>query len=202
MKMPNNTMTASTRSIRTNVTEVLLSGGTYRSLEQQQLSPAEEKFETIRRVSGFILAPLGFLFMLWVPNDMEPTQQKVAAVLIGVILLWLCESLPIPVTALLGVGSMVLIGTAPAAEVLAPFGSTTIFTFIGAFILAQARCCAKTRLLRAGFARCRQFHRAHHLGLWRYYLCAVGICLQHRHSCHAASDRAGHSDRHRAAHAG
>ena len=86
MKMPNNTMTASTRSIRTNVTEVLLSGGTYRSLEQQQLSPAEEKFETIRRVSGFILAPLGFLFMLWVPNDMEPTQQKVAAVLIGVIL--------------------------------------------------------------------------------------------------------------------
>ena len=75
MKMPNNTMTASTRSIRTNVTEVLLSGGTYRSLEQQRLSPAEEKFETIRRVSGFILAPLGFLFMLWVPNDMEPTQQ-------------------------------------------------------------------------------------------------------------------------------
>lgn len=141
MKMPNDITTATspgTRTIRTNVKEVLLSGGTYRSLEQQQLSPVEEKFETIRRISGFILAPLGFLFMMFVPSGMEPTQQKVAAVLVAVILLWLCESLPIPITALLGVGLMVLIGTAPASDVLAPFGSTTIFTFIGAFILAQA----------------------------------------------------------------
>ncbi|MEJ6549770.1 DASS family sodium-coupled anion symporter [Corynebacterium sp. USCH3] len=125
-------------SPRTNVADVLLRGGTYRSLEQQQLSPMEEKFEKFRRISGFILAPLGFILMLTVPGGMDPTQQKVAAVLVGVILLWLCESLPIPVTGLLGVGMLVLIGTAPAAEVLAPFGSTTIFTFIGAFILAQA----------------------------------------------------------------
>ncbi len=126
------------RSRRTNVAEVLLRGGTYRSLEQQQLSPAEEKFEKVRRISGFILAPLGFILMITLPDGMDPTQQKVAAVLVGVILLWLCESLPIPVTGLLGVGMLVLIGTAPASDVLAPFGSTTIFTFIGAFILAQA----------------------------------------------------------------
>ena len=125
-------------SPRTNVAKVLLRGGTYRSLEQQQLSPMEERFEKFRRVSGFILAPIGFILMLTVPDGMDPTQQKVAAVLVGVILLWLCESLPIPVTGLLGVGMLVLIGTAPAADVLAPFGSTTIFTFIGAFILAQA----------------------------------------------------------------
>ena len=123
---------------KTDVTRALLGGGTYRGLDQQRLSPAEERVEKIRRTSGFFLAPLGFLLMWFLPQGMDPTQQKVAAVLTGVILLWLCESLPIPVTGLLGVGVMVLVGVAPAGEVLAPFGSTTIFTFIGAFILAQA----------------------------------------------------------------
>lgn len=123
---------------RTDVARALLGGGTYRSLDQQKLSPAEEKVERIRRISGFFLAPLGFLVMWFLPLGLEETQQKVAAVLMGVILLWLCESIPIPVTGLLGVGLMVLVGVAPASEVLAPFGSTTVFTFIGAFILAQA----------------------------------------------------------------
>src|SRR5699024_7845874 len=123
MKMPNKISTvasSSARSLRTKVAEILLRGGTYRSLERKQLSPMEEKFETIRRVSGFILAPLGFLAMMIIPEGMDPTQQKVAAVLVGVILLWLCETLPIPVTGLFGVGLLVVIGAAPASEVLAP----------------------------------------------------------------------------------
>lgn len=123
---------------KTDVSKALLGGGTYRGLDQQRLSPLEERVEKIRRVSGFFLAPIGFLAMWFLPQGMEGTQQKVASVLIGVILLWLCESIPIPVTALLGVAMMVLVGVAPASDVLAPFGSSTIFTFIGAFILAQA----------------------------------------------------------------
>ena len=58
--------------------------------------------------------------------------------LLGVIVLWICEPVPIPVGGLIGVGAIVVLGVAPAGDVLAPFGSTTIFTFIGAFILAQA----------------------------------------------------------------
>jgi sodium-dependent dicarboxylate transporter 2/3/5 len=123
---------------KTDVSKALLGGGTYRGLDQQRLSPLEERVEKIRRVSGFFLAPIGFLAMWFLPQGMDGTQQKVASVLIGVILLWLCESIPIPVTALLGVAMMVLVGVAPASDVLAPFGSSTIFTFIGAFILAQA----------------------------------------------------------------
>ena len=69
---------------------------------------------------------------------MDRTQQLLAAVLLGVIILWICEPVPIPVGGLLGVAAVVILGVAPASEVLAPFGSTTIFTFIGAFILAQA----------------------------------------------------------------
>jgi len=59
-------------------------------------------------------------------------------VLLGVIVLWVCEPIPIPVGGLIGVAAIVLLGVAPSDEVLAPFGSTTVFTFIGAFILAQA----------------------------------------------------------------
>ncbi len=58
--------------------------------------------------------------------------------LLGVIVLWVCESMPIPVSGMVGVSAIILLGVAPADDVLAPFGSTTIFTFIGAFILAQA----------------------------------------------------------------
>ena len=39
-----------------------------------------------------------------------------------------------------------LLGVAPADDVLGPFGSSTVFTFIGAFILAQA-------MLKHGLAR-------------------------------------------------
>lgn len=52
--------------------------------------------------------------------------------------MWICEPVPIPVGGLIGVSLIVLLGVGTATEVLAPFGSSTIFTFIGAFILAQA----------------------------------------------------------------
>ena len=69
---------------------------------------------------------------------MEPQQQTLAGVLLGVIVLWITEAVPIPVGGLLGVAAVVLLGVAPADDVLEPFGSSTVFTFIGAFILAQA----------------------------------------------------------------
>lgn len=132
------TRSSTTTRPRTDVTQALMGGGTYRGLDQQRLSPSEERVERIRRISGFFLAPACAVLTWWLTSGLEPMQQRVAAVLVGVIILWLCESIPIPVTGLLGVAALVLVGAAPASEVLAPFGSTTIFTFIGAFILAQA----------------------------------------------------------------
>ena len=118
--------------------ERLLGGATYRSLGEQQLSPAEERFERGRRTVGLFLAPLVALLFLALPLDMEPQQQTLAGVLLGVIVLWISEAVPIPIGGLLGVAAIVLLGVAPADDVLGPFGSSTVFTFIGAFILAQA----------------------------------------------------------------
>ncbi|MFC3493953.1 SLC13 family permease [Glycomyces rhizosphaerae] len=123
---------------RTDVEKTLLSGSTYRSLTELGRSGAEAKFEKGRRLVGWFLAPAVFLLFFFLPLDMPGAQQSLAAVLLGVVVLWICEPIPIPVGGLIGVSAIILLGVAPSDEVLAPFGSTTIFTFIGAFILAQA----------------------------------------------------------------
>lgn len=123
---------------RTDVEKVLLGGKTFRSLSEQKLSPAEERFEKGRQTVGWFLAPLIAVTFALLPLDLDPTQQTLAAVLLGVIVLWICEPVPIPIGGLIGVSAIILLGVAPSDEVLAPFGSTTVFTFIGAFILAQA----------------------------------------------------------------
>lgn len=130
--------TSASPAARTDVRAALLGGRTFRSLSEQKLSPREEKFEKARQTLGFFLAPAVAIIFALLPTGMDGTQQLLAAVLLGVIILWICEPVPIPVGGLIGVAAVVLLGVAPANEVLAPFGSTTIFTFIGAFILAAA----------------------------------------------------------------
>jgi solute carrier family 13 (sodium-dependent dicarboxylate transporter), member 2/3/5 len=131
---------------RTDVTKALLGHATYRSLGEQRLSPTEERFERARRTTGLWLAPLVTVVFLALPLDMPATQQTLGGILLGVIVLWVTEPVPIPVGGLIGVGCIVLLDVANATDALAPFGSSTIFTFIGAFILAQA-------MLKVGLAR-------------------------------------------------
>ncbi|MBM2618456.1 DASS family sodium-coupled anion symporter [Actinoplanes sp. LDG1-06] len=131
---------------KTDVEKRLLGGATYRSLGEQQLSPAEERFEKGRRTAGLFLAPAVTIIFLALPLSIPAGQQVLGAVLLGVIVLWVTEAVPIPVGGLIGVALIVVFGVAEATDVLAPFGSSTVFTFIGAFILAQA-------MLKHGLAR-------------------------------------------------
>ena len=130
----------------TDVDAAFLDNATYRSLGEQTLSPAEERFEKGRRTVGLFLAPAVTLVFALLPLDLARDQHLLAAVLLGVIVLWITEPVPIPIGGLIGIGAIVVLGVVPANEALAPFGSTTVFTFIGAFILAQA-------MLRHGLAR-------------------------------------------------
>jgi len=123
-------------------------GGTYRTLDEQQgrLSEAEERFERGRRTIGLFLGPALFAVMLALPLELEPEQQRLAAVLVFVITYWVTEAIPIPVSALLGLALAVLIDAAPAPEegdttadlVFGAFASSTIFLFIGGFIIAHS----------------------------------------------------------------
>ncbi len=134
---------------RVDVEQELLGGSTYKGVAEQQLSEREERFERRRRTLGFILAPATTIVLFLLPLDLPQTQHTVAAVLGGVIVAWITEPIPIPVSGMLGASILILLGVGGedgADAVLAPFGSGTIFTFIGAFILAQS-------MLKHGLAR-------------------------------------------------
>ena len=103
------------------------------------LSPGELKFEHYRRRVGLVLAPAVFITLLLVPTPtLSGPAHRLAAILAAVVVLWISEVLPMPVTALLGAVAAVVMNVAPAKEVLAPFADPLIFLFIGAFILARA----------------------------------------------------------------
>jgi solute carrier family 13 (sodium-dependent dicarboxylate transporter), member 2/3/5 len=131
---------------RTDVDKAMLGSATYRSLGEQRLSPGEERFEKARRTVGLWLAPLVSVVFLLLPLDLPDNQHTLGGVLLGVIVLWVTEAVPIPIGGLIGVGAIVVLGVVPPDEALGPFGSSTVFTFIGAFILAQA-------MLKHGVAR-------------------------------------------------
>ncbi len=91
------------------------------------------------QIVGAVLAPAVLVLLLLLPlRGLSPEAHRLAAVLGAVVVLWITEALPLPVTALLGAAASVLLGVAPAKEVFAPFADQLIFLFIGAFILARA----------------------------------------------------------------
>jgi sodium-dependent dicarboxylate transporter 2/3/5 len=131
---------------RTDVDAAFRGSATYRSLGEQELSPAEERFEKGRRTVGLFLAPVVTIVFALAPVGLPRDQHLLAAILLGVIVLWITEPVPIPIGGLIGIGAIVVLGVVPADDAVAPFGSTTVFTFIGAFILAAA-------MLKHGLAR-------------------------------------------------
>ena len=121
---------------------------TYRTFDEQEgrLSEAEKRFERRRRTIGLFLGPVVFAAMLLIPFDLDGNQHRLAAILAFVVVWWLTEAIPIPVTALLGVVLVALLeATPPPPEddaaidvVTATFTDDTILLFIGSFIIAQS----------------------------------------------------------------
>jgi Sodium:sulfate symporter transmembrane region len=121
--------------------EAIGRGGTYRTLDEQEgrLSPAEERFERRRRTVGLFLGPIVFAVLLLIPFDLDGNQHRLLAILGFVVVWWITEAIPIPITALLGVTLCALLeATPPPPEgdssvdvVFSMFTDDTIFLFIG-----------------------------------------------------------------------
>lgn len=107
-------------------------------MQPEALSPLELAFERWRMRAGAVLAPLAFVVVLFSPLDLDAPQHRLAAVMSAVVVLWVSEALPMPMTALLGPAACVVLQVAPAKEVFAPFADPLIFLFIGSFMLARA----------------------------------------------------------------
>ena len=114
---------------------------TYRTLDEQagRLSEAEERFERKRRTTGLFLAPAVFVVLLVLPMGLTRPQQNLAAVLGLVLVLWITEAIPIPVAGIVGVCLCVMLQvTEETDEIFASFSNSTVFLFIGSFIIAEA----------------------------------------------------------------
>lgn len=121
---------------------------TYRTLDEQEgrLSERERAFERRRRTIGLVAGPVVLAAMLAIPFDLDPAQHKLAAILAFVVVWWVTEAIPIPVTALIGVALCALLEATPPPEegdtsvdvVFSLFTDDTIFLFIGSFIIAQS----------------------------------------------------------------
>lgn len=105
---------------------------------RERLSPAEERFEARRRLFGLFAGPSLFVVLLLVPPWGEGAAARLPAVAAWILLWWITEAVPIPVTALLAPALLVLLRIVPAGEALAPFGDPVIFLFLGSFLLAEA----------------------------------------------------------------
>ncbi len=112
---------------------------TTESSEEGLITEAEARFEKLRKKAGYFIAPAVFLAVLLTPAaSLTPQAHRLGAILAAVVVLWMTESIPLPVTALLGPTLTVVMGVAPVRDVLLPFADPIIFVFIGSFILAEA----------------------------------------------------------------
>ncbi|MGH7274494.1 MAG: SLC13 family permease [Nitrospiria bacterium] len=106
---------------------------------QEVLSEAEIRFETWRRTIGWFLGPIVALIIYVLPLPaLSPEAHLMATILGGVVVYWMTEPIPIPVTALLGPALCAITGLASPKEVFASFAHPIIFLFIGSFFIAQA----------------------------------------------------------------
>jgi sodium-dependent dicarboxylate transporter 2/3/5 len=98
------------------------------------------RLERWRRAAGIVLSPAVFFLAYGATQGTELTVQGrlLAAILAGVSVLWLTETLPLAVSAVMGACACVLLGVADAKTVFAPFADPIVFLFLGSFILARA----------------------------------------------------------------
>ncbi len=83
-------------------------------------------------VLAVILGPLALVEVSNIENG------RAIALLLSIVILWLTELLPLPVTGLLVPVLIVFYGIFPAGDAFMPFGSDILFLFIGCFLLAHA----------------------------------------------------------------
>ncbi len=106
---------------------------------EEHISPAEQKFEHIRKTVGLFLGPVLFLVFLLMPmSGLSSAAHRLSAILVLVMVWWITEPVPIPVTAFLGTTLCVIFGVGTMKNIFAPFADPIIFLFIGSFIIARA----------------------------------------------------------------
>ncbi|MFZ6052192.1 SLC13 family permease [Halocola ammonii] len=92
-----------------------------------------------KKTAGLVLGPLVFFIALIFPSESLSTDAwKVICVAAFMLVWWISEAVPIPVTALLPVLLLPWLDVMPIKEAAAPYASDIVFLFLGGFMLALA----------------------------------------------------------------
>jgi sodium-dependent dicarboxylate transporter 2/3/5 len=84
-------------------------------LTEETLTPREERFERRRRTVGLFLGPGTAIILFLIPmTSLSRPAHTLAAVIGWVVVWWITEPIPLPMTALLGSALCVLSGVANA----------------------------------------------------------------------------------------
>ncbi len=94
-----------------------------------------------RKKIGFFLGPILLLITYFSPLlEHNPKAHSLLAVFFLIVVWWVTECIPIPITALLIPVFITIFQIASIKEALAPFANPIIMLFLGSFILARAMC--------------------------------------------------------------
>jgi sodium-dependent dicarboxylate transporter 2/3/5 len=93
-----------------------------------------------RQKIGLILGPVLFLLIILMPrpHNMDIEAQKMAAIAAIMVTWWICESVPIPVTSLLPLVLMPILGLTSTTKAALPYANDIIFLYMGGFFIALA----------------------------------------------------------------
>lgn len=90
------------------------------------------------KVAGFLAGPIAFLLVssLVSADFISPGANNVLGVAVWMIIWWITEAAPIPITALLPLILFPFLGVMKMSEAAAPYANPIIFLFMGGFMIA------------------------------------------------------------------
>lgn len=110
--------------------------------EQKQVEAHQQKPPIFKKpqLIGLFLGPALFTFiMLFLsPEGMSSEAKSVLASTVWIATWWITEAIPIPATSLLPIVLFPMTGALGTGEVTASYGGTTIYLFLGGFLIALA----------------------------------------------------------------
>jgi sodium-dependent dicarboxylate transporter 2/3/5 len=105
---------------------------------KETYSKTEERFNRLRASIGLWAGPLAALVLYLLPLPISESAHRLAALMIGMVIYWITEPIPLAITAILGPILAILLGIGKDKEVIASFGNPVLFLFIGSFMIARA----------------------------------------------------------------
>ncbi len=106
---------------------------------KETISKQEQTFDKWRNTIGLFLGPLVALalYLIDMPS-LSPKAHVLAAILSWTVVWWICEPIPLAMTALFSSVLCVVFGVSEARAVFAPYADPIIYLFLGSFMLAEA----------------------------------------------------------------